>query len=73
MQWYGEVLSTGSVQRQKESERKSISNWYPAIVQQAVQQQVKTLAEALNMPPEVVELLLDAGPKCFAVRFIFLF
>ena len=42
------VRSTGSVKRQKESERKSISDRYPTVVQQAVQQQVNTLAEALD-------------------------
>ena len=33
-QWYKKVRSTGSVKRQKESERKSISDWHPIIVQQ---------------------------------------
>ena len=42
------VRSTGSVKRQKESERKSISDRHPALVQQVVQQQVNTLAEALE-------------------------
>ena len=43
-QWYKMVWSTGSVKRQKEGERKSISDQYPTIVQQ----QVNTLAEALD-------------------------
>ena len=42
------VRSTRSVKRQKESVKKSISDRYPTIVQQAVQQQVYTLAEALD-------------------------
>ena len=68
-QWYNKAWGTGSVKRQQESERKSNSDRYPAIVQQVVQQQVNTLAEAL----EGVEQLLDAGPKCSLFRFLFVF
>ena len=59
---------TGSVKRQKESEKKNISDRQPTIVQQ-----VDTLAEALGMPPEVFEQLLGAGPKCSSLHFLFVF
>ena len=39
---------TGSVKRHKESEKKSISDRYPTIGQQLLQQQVNMLAEAVN-------------------------
>ena len=47
-QWYKKVWGIGTVNRQKESERKSISDRYPIIVQQVVQQQANTLAEAVD-------------------------
>ena len=47
-QCYKKVRSTGSVKRQKESERKSISDRCLTIAQQVVQQQVNTFAEALD-------------------------
>ena len=44
------ILDRPFVKRRKESERKSISDLYPALLQQAVQvqQQFSTLAEALD-------------------------
>ena len=67
--------STGSVKtkRQSESERKSILDRHPIIGQQVVQQQVHTLAEVLDMPPELAEQLLDTGQKSFSFRFLFVF
>ena len=47
-QWCKKVRSTGSFKRQNESERKSISDRYPTIVQQVVQEQVNTLVESLD-------------------------
>ena len=47
-QWRKKVRRTGSVKRQKESEWKSILDWYLTTVQQAVQLQVNTSAEAVD-------------------------
>ena len=47
-QWYKKVRSAGSVKRQKESESKNIPDRYPTIFQRVIQQQVNTLAEALD-------------------------
>ena len=68
------VRSTGSVKRQKESKRSNISDQYPTIVQQVLQQQVNTLAEALDngYASGVVEQLLNDGLKFLSFRLCFL-
>ena len=70
LQWYKKVRSTSSVKRQREGERKGISDWYLIIVEVQEAYPGLRLTNQLDVK-QLVEQFLDVGPKCSSFRFLF--